>query len=69
MAVRSTPLFALGLKPDESLRLQAALERLLGYPVDDNERVADTVIAAVERIDARLTALEVEARQGARHGA
>lgn len=59
MAVRSTPLFALGLKPDESLRLQAALERLLGGPVNDDDRVADTVIAAVERIDARLSALEV----------
>lgn len=58
MAVRSTPLFALGLKPDESLRLQVALERLLGRQVDDTERVADTVIAAVERIDERLSALE-----------
>lgn len=58
MSIRSTPLFALGLKPDESLRLQASLTRLLGREVEDDERVADTVVEALDRIEARLSALE-----------
>lgn len=58
MALAGAPLFGMGLKPDESLRLQGALSRLLGRAVDDGEQVAETVIEAVDTIGARLTALE-----------
>lgn len=58
MTTRSVPLFALGLSPDESLRLQGALGRLLGREVSDDERVAETLIDALDRIQARLSALE-----------
>lgn len=54
----ATPLYALGLSPAESERLQASLARLLGRTVDDGEQVADTLIEAVDTIGARLSALE-----------
>jgi len=56
--MNGTPLFATGLSPDESRRLQAVVSRLTGREVADTEGVADTLIEALERIDARLTALE-----------
>lgn len=58
MTPSGAPLYAVGMSPDETDRLQAALSRLLGRPVSDDERVADTLIDMVDTIGARLSALE-----------
>ena len=58
MIPAGAPLFALGMRPDESERLQAALSRLLGRPVSDEERWPVTVTDAVDTIATRLTVLE-----------
>ena len=58
----SAPLFATGMAPDKSLRLQVALSQLLGRTVGDDEDVADTLIAAVHTVNTRLTVLETVCR-------
>jgi hypothetical protein len=56
--MRTVPIFAAGLAPDDSKRLQAAVSRLIGRAVSDDEDVVSTVIEACEATAHRLEALE-----------